>query len=147
MIRVAIADLQDVLRLDKRRLRQLTRRVLADEGVSRAQISLAFLTDAAIHRLNKQFLEHDEPTDVITFPLSDPSASLLTAELVVSTETAKRTAETLGHAADDELALYVIHGLLHLCGYDDIDPKDRRVMRLRERHYLAALRIDLHRAE
>jgi probable rRNA maturation factor len=119
------------------------RQVLEGEGVGEAKISLAFVDDATIHRLNNQFLQHDEPTDVITFPMSGPGAKKLEGELVISAETARRVAEQLGHPPEDEAALYVVHGLLHLCGYDDLDAKSRPKMRARERHHLQALGIQL----
>ncbi len=139
MIRVAIANRQELVELDRPRLRDLVRRVLAGEGVDGAEISLAFVDDAAIRRLNKRFLDHDQPTDVISFPLSEPGSSPLVGELVISTETARRAARRLRQRVERELSLYVIHGLLHLCGYDDQGAKDRRRMRQREAWYLKSL--------
>jgi len=141
MIRVVISNRQRHARIAERRLRSITRQVLKGEGITAARISLVLLDDSAIHRINKQFLNHDEPTDVITFPLSESGEGTLRGELLISGETAKRMAKSLGHPAADEAALYTLHGLLHLCGYDDIKPKDRREMRRRERHYLDKLRI------
>lgn len=120
-------------------MREIARAVLAGEGVREYEISLAFVDNATIHVLNKRYLDHDEPTDVLSFPLSDPKAKTLSGELVVGVEVAKERAAELGHDADAELALYVIHGLLHLCGYDDKSPRAERAMRDRERHYLREL--------
>src|SRR5207248_7741394 len=99
--------------------------------------SLAFVDNATIHRLNKQFLDHDEPTDVLSFPLSE--GKKLAGELVIGAEVARDQAAERGHDVQAELALYVIHGLLHLCGYDDHEDADVARIRARERHYLAAL--------
>jgi probable rRNA maturation factor len=143
MIRVTITNRQRHLRLKQPWLRALARQVLEGEGIADARISLVLLDDAAIHRINKQFLHHDEPTDVITFPWSAPPAKLLVGELLVSAETALRVAKSLHHAASDEAALYLIHGLLHLCGYDDIAAPDRQRMRRRERYYLKKLGISV----
>jgi len=139
MIRVAIANQQRFVRLDRPRLRRIVREVITGEGITDAEISLAFVDDRTIHRINKRFLDHDEPTDVISFPLSAPKARILSGELIVSAETAKRIATQLGGAAESELTLYVVHGLLHLCGYDDCSAPKRRAMRKRERHYLARI--------
>ena len=115
--------------------------VLESEGVPEAQISLAFVDNPTIHRLNKQFLNHDEPTDVLSFPMSGPKAKCLEGELVIGAEVAKAQADERGHDVAAELGLYVIHGLLHLCGYDDHDEGDAKKMRERERHYLRTLGI------
>ncbi len=139
MIRVSIASPQEIVEPPYAKLREVGRVVLEGEGVTEAKISLAFVDDATIHGLNKRFLNHDEPTDVITFPLSGPGAKKLEGELVVGVEVAKRQADERGHAVDAELCLYVIHGLLHLCGYDDKKPKDAAQMRVKERHYLKTL--------
>ena len=111
--------------------------VLAAEGHSRASISIAVVDNATIHTINQAHLGHDWPTDVITFPLADPDESVLTGELVVSAEMACTTARELGVKPSDELALYVVHGLLHLCGFDDHDDSERRRMRQREHELLA----------
>lgn len=138
MIRTSIASPQEIVTLPYPQLREVSRVVLEGEGIIEAKISLAFVDDTTIHGINKRFLDHDEPTDVITFPLSG-SAKKLEGELVIGVEVALRQAEERGHAVDAELCLYVIHGLLHLCGYDDKKPKDAAKMRVRERHYLQTL--------
>jgi probable rRNA maturation factor len=127
------------VRLDRARVRDIVRRVLAGEGVAQYEISLAFVDNATIHRLNKHYLDHDQPTDVLTFPLSNPVAKELAGEVIVGVEVARQQAAERGHAAQVEVALYVIHGLLHLCGYDDKSPNSAKKMRRRERHYLAKL--------
>jgi probable rRNA maturation factor len=97
--------------------------------------------NTTIRRLNKQFLDHDEPTDVITFPYSNSNAKKLEGELVIGVEIAKEQATERGHDVQVELALYVIHGLLHLCGFDDKASNDAMKMRERERHYLRQLAL------
>ena len=139
MPKVTIASPQESVLLDRARLREVARAVLAGEKIADYEISLAFVDNTTIHRLNKQFLNHDEPTDVLSFPLSDPSAKKLAGELVIGAEVALAQATVRGHDVQVELALYVIHGLLHLCGYDDKAAQDAKVMRERERHFLEAL--------
>jgi probable rRNA maturation factor len=137
MSKVAIHSNQEVVPIDRGRMREIVRTLLAGEDIGDFEISLAFVDNETIHVLNKRYLDHDEPTDVLSFPLSDPSAKKLSGELVIGVEVAKERAEEMGHAVDAELALYVIHGLLHLCGYDDKRPDAEREMRSRERHWLA----------
>lgn len=139
-LEIDISDRQTQLAVDLRRLREVVRHVLVEEGLPAARISLALVDDAAIHRLNREFLGHDYPTDVISFVLdqSPPGApGFLEGELVVSTETASRAAPAHGWTPHDELLLYVVHGLLHLCGYDDLADEARPAMRRRERQLLA----------
>jgi probable rRNA maturation factor len=120
-------------------MREAVRAVLAGEGVADAEIGLAFVDNPTIHRLNLRYLEHDEPTDVLSFPLSEPGAARLAGELVVGALVALEQAAGRGHDVQAELTLYVIHGLLHLCGYDDHDEAGAAAMRARERHYLGQL--------
>ena len=138
MIRVSVANPYEI-ELDFQGLKSAARAVLEGEGVRAAKVTLAFVDDAHIHRLNKQFLNHDEPTDVLTFPYTDPGAKTLEGEVVIGYEVARANAADRGHAADLELKLYVIHGCLHLCGYDDTTDAVAQEMRAKERQYLTAL--------
>ena len=139
MSRISIASPQEIVPIDRGRMRETVRAVLDGEGVAEAEISLAFVDNPTIHRLNKRYLNHDEPTDVLSFPLSEPNAARLAGELVVGVEVAQAQAAERGHDVQAELALYVIHGLLHLCGYDDGDEEGAARMRGRERRYLGQL--------
>src|SRR5688572_31585594 len=141
MGKISVAVPQEIVAVDRGRMRELVRTVLKGEQIADGEISLAFVDNPTIHRLNKQFLNHDEPTDVLSFPLSDPSAKKLTGELVLGVEVAQEQAAGRGHDVHAELALYVIHGLLHLCGYDDKTDKGAAEMRERERHYLRQLNL------
>jgi probable rRNA maturation factor len=135
---VEISDTQTHLAVDHQALAQLVRATLASEGVDRASISVAVVDDATIRTINRRHLDHDWPTDVISFGLSDPDDDALTGALVVSAEMAATTARAAGVPAWDELALYLVHGLLHLCGHDDSTPETRRAIRRREGEVLAA---------
>jgi probable rRNA maturation factor len=139
MIHIAIASRQKSIAIDRARMRQAARAVMEGEGVADAALSLAFVDDSTIHHLNKRFLGHDEPTDVLCFPLSSGVAKRLEGELVIGAEVARAQAEARGHDVHAELALYVIHGVLHLCGHDDQTAVGARAMRQRERHYLHQL--------
>jgi probable rRNA maturation factor len=139
MPRISVATPQETVPVDRGRMREVARVVLEGEGVPEAEISLAFVDNPTIHRLNQRYLQHDEPTDVLSFPLSEPNAKKLQGELVIGAEVAQAQALEHGHDVQAELALYIIHGLLHLCGHDDHDPADAARMRERERHYLKSL--------
>ena len=139
MSKIAVACPQEVVAVDRGRMREIARAVLAGEDVPEYEISLAFVDNPTIHRLNLRFLQHDEPTDVLSFPLSDHGSKKLAGELVIGAEVAQASATERGHDVQHELGLYVIHGLLHLCGFDDHEADDAAAMRTRERHYLAQL--------
>jgi probable rRNA maturation factor len=129
---VEVNSAQGLLEIDHEILAGLARGVLRDEGITRASISLALVDNATIRRLNRVHLSHDWPTDVISFVLSDPAGPELAGEVVVSAEIAVTTAAQVAADPSAELALYVVHGLLHLCGYDDSTDAAASVMRERE---------------
>jgi len=139
MIGVSVASPQELVPLEYQRLKECARTVLAGEGVKEAKVVLAFVDDATIAGLNKRFLEHEGPTDVITFPYA--RGKKLEGEVVIGVEVAQREAAERGHDVNTELCLYVIHGVLHLCGYDDRDRKGAAQMRTKERAYLKQLNL------
>ena len=140
MIRVSIANPYEYA-LDFSPLKDAARTVLEGEGVKDAKVVLAFVNNEHIHRLNKQFLGHDEPTDVLTFPSSEAGAKKLEGDIVIGYEVATENAADRGHDVGIELLLYAIHGCLHLCGYTDTDDRSAAEMRKKEREYLAKLKI------
>jgi probable rRNA maturation factor len=132
---VYVADEQTAIDVDLDRLRAAVESILSDAGIRIAEISLALVDDPTLHRLNREFLKHDYPTDVLSFVLERGEDSL-EGEVVVSTDFAARSAAEYGWPPADEVLLYVIHGTLHLVGYDDLKPELEAEMRDRERHYL-----------
>jgi len=139
MSKIAIHSPQEIVPIDRGRLREIARAVLDGEAVKDYDISIALVDNPTIHQLNKRYLDHDEPTDVLSFPYSAASARKLEGELVIGVEIALEQAKERGHDVQAELALYVIHGLLHLCGHDDATGAAAAAMRERERHYLRQL--------
>lgn len=115
-------------------MRRVVQRILRDAGIAEAQVSIVMVDDASIAKLHEKFLNDPEPTDVLSF-LLERSPAVLEGEVVVSAEMALAVAPRYRHAAEDELLLYVIHGALHLVGYDDTTPRKRSVMRKQEREY------------
>src|SRR3954447_23974387 len=113
MFTIEINNQQDRLAIDDGRLSRAVEMVLAGEGVEAAMINVAIVDDATIHDLNWRFLEHDEPTVVLSF-LLDEEAGRLEGDIIASADTAARTAAQLQWPAADELLLYVVHGALHL---------------------------------
>ncbi|MBA4067602.1 MAG: rRNA maturation RNase YbeY [Isosphaera sp.] len=138
MLRVSVANPYDYP-LEFQRLKDAARAVFEGEGVAACRVTVAFVDDAHIHRLNNQFLQHDEPTDVLTFPYTQPGAKVLEGEVVIGYGVAKEYAADRGHDPNLELLLYTVHGCLHLCGYADADEGSAAEMRAKEREYLAKL--------
>jgi probable rRNA maturation factor len=121
---------------DLRRLEDVVRKIATDHGYTLGEISLVIVDDPTIQELNREHLDHDWPTDVISF-LYEGHDGCIDGEVIASSETASRTAENLPWSDDDELLLYFIHGTLHLVGYDDHKEADIHEMRSAELHYLA----------
>ncbi len=117
------------------RLRQIVRSVLLCEGVQSAIVRLIITDDATIHTLNRQYLQHDYPTDVLTFVLE---AEPLEVEIYIGWEQARRQATDYGVPIAEELIRLSIHGVLHALGYDDQTPHQRREMHARQEHYVHA---------
>jgi probable rRNA maturation factor len=135
MIDIEFAHQQQTLPVDQRRLEQAARVVLDDHGPETVHLSVAVVDDATIHALNRQFLKHDYPTDVLSFLLEN-EPDRMEGEVVISADTARAQAERLGVRLADELLLYLIHGVLHLVGFDDTSPRQRDRMRHAERQYM-----------
>ncbi len=122
--------------LDEARLKKGVRAVLQDAGYKNGEISIAVVADAEMHALNRKYLDHDYPTDVLSFMLEEEDGRV-DGEIILSSDYAAREAEIYKWTAEDEILLYVIHGSLHLVGHDDQDPASKQKMRAAERYYLA----------
>jgi len=135
VIHVEIVNEQTGVAVDQSQIATAARNVLAGEGIEQATISIAVVDAAMMHRLNRQFLNHDYPTDVLSFPLNG-TRDAIEGDIAVCPEVAALAATEYGWQTNDELLLYVIHGVLHLVGYDDKSADAKHRMRERERHYL-----------
>jgi probable rRNA maturation factor len=146
VIQVALANEQLLLDFDAIALERAVRAVFEDARLAEATVSLAVVDDPTIQALHRHYLELDTPTDVLSFLLEQTDRHL-EGEVIVSAETALRSAPHYGWPAHHELTLYAIHGALHLVGYDDLDPEDRRQMRAAEQRILARCGIENHPVE
>jgi probable rRNA maturation factor len=145
MYAIEIADSQSHLSVDHRELEFVARAVLEAEQVAGAELSVAVVDNPAIRALNRQYLGHDYDTDVLSFlldcepPDGEEAAQIprgrgkrIEGEVIVSAEMAVHSAGNFSWSARQELLLYIIHGILHLTGYDDLSNSERQVMRARE---------------
>jgi probable rRNA maturation factor len=158
-VQVFGADEQDGAPVDVDRWVTLAQEVLIAEGVhGDAELSLMFVDEAAIAELNQRFMDSEGPTDVLAFPIDDPVASgrwpdagsagpdreeldpadlpLLLGDVVVCPVVAQRQAPEHAGSYEDELALLVVHGVLHVLGHDHAEPDETAVMQARERDLL-----------
>ena len=133
---VEIANRQRQVRVPRKRVAEIVDALLASHDLGRALVSVAVVDNAEIRRVNRRFLGRSRVTDVIAFPSADGVGARCDeepmGEVVVSAERARQAATG---SAQAELLLYVVHGVLHLLGWDDDTPERR------ERMHREALRI------
>jgi probable rRNA maturation factor len=135
LITIQIANRQKTLPLDRRRIRRAVRTIVTDAHFADAQISVTVVDDPMIAKLHQQYLHDPDPTDVLSF-LLEQSAQVLEGEVIASAEMARACAPKYACTPAEELLRYVIHGTLHLVGYDDTTPRKRAVMKRKEEQYL-----------
>ncbi len=107
--------------IDETLLRRAIVRTLAIRQCLSARIDVVLVDDDHIARINAEYLRHTGPTDVISFDLHDDDPAITDGQLVISVDTARREATQRGHTVSAEVALYAVHGTLHLLGFDDHD--------------------------
>jgi rRNA maturation RNase YbeY len=108
--------------------------VISSEGFEEGDISFVFCSDAYLAKINLEFLKHDTLTDIISFDYS--LDKLLEGEIYISTERVADNAKDLEASFVNELLRVVVHGILHMCGYNDKKEEDKNIMRSREDHWL-----------
>jgi len=139
---IEILNEQTVLKPDLERIREVCGLILADAGIVSGRIAVVLVDNETIQQYNRDFLKHDFPTDVISFPLEERlEQGYIEGEILVSTETAKERAAEFEWTEEEEMLLYAVHGILHLTGYDDTTPEKRTVMHQKEAEYLRRIGI------
>jgi rRNA maturation RNase YbeY len=123
---------------DKLLFKSLIARVFAEEHVAFQSVSYVFCTDDFLLKLNQEYLKHDTLTDILTFTLSGTSLPVV-AEIYISVERVLENSSDLKLPFTTELNRVMIHGILHLCGYDDHTPEEKKTMRKKEDYYLSFL--------
>ena len=131
-----IRDLQKKIPIDRRKIKQIILKIISAEKLARSgEVNISFITDFRIKKLNSRFHGRNSPTDVLAFDLSRNQKELI-ADIYISADTAVKNSKTFKTNPVSELYLYVIHGMLHIAGYDDHKPKDIKLMRSKEQEYL-----------
>jgi probable rRNA maturation factor len=138
---VLISSSQKAMRVPRKRIAELVAFTAAAEGAPLAEADVAVVTSRRIARLNRLYLNRPGATDVLSFDLSGPAERAIRAQIVVCGDVAAAQARRRKCSAARELMLYVVHGLLHVMGYDDSTPAAAK-MHARQEQLLDAF---LHR--
>jgi probable rRNA maturation factor len=103
-----------------------------------AEVSITFVTNEAIHEINREYRDKDQPTDVISFALEEMGEDEVAiigeglprvlGDIIISTDRTREQAEEFGHSFERELGFLAVHGFLHLLGYDHMNEEDEKVM-------------------
>ncbi len=141
MINVQVIDEQNCLRLSPDSIRAVAQSVIELENRKCDEVAIYLVSTATICELHQQHFNDPSPTDCISFPIEDEAGPYhMLGDVFVCPETAMTYATEHDKNPYEETTLYIVHGLLHLMGYDDIDPVDRKAMRTAERRHLSHLR-------
>ncbi|HEX7653716.1 MAG TPA: rRNA maturation RNase YbeY [Verrucomicrobiae bacterium] len=135
---LVIANRQRIKRIDTRFLKQVTAATLAELQISEGDLGIHLVGAREMARVNWQFLQHEGSTDVITFDHAEGGGTLH-GELFICVEDAIQQAREFKTDWTSEVIRYVVHGILHLRGYDDLKPHLRRVMKREENRLVRLL--------
>jgi len=136
---VTITDRQRLQRVDPRWVAEVAEKALRYLGLQDRELSVLLVSDDEITELNRRWLQRDRPTNVIAFPMDGPQDFVL-GDVVISTETAEREAAERGVGLEEHLALLLVHGILHLLGYDhERGGEEELAMRAKEEELLQAI--------
>lgn len=125
-------------KIQKRKITQWIKSVAEKHNYKIGDISYIFCSDEVILRVNREYLQHDYFTDIITFDYTE--GDKISGDLFISLDTVKTNAEKFGTPYEEELHRVIIHGILHLCGIDDKGPGEREVMEQNENDALEMLK-------
>ncbi len=145
----------------KKLAKELVLAVMDQEGFSYdPEINLTLVDDAGIHEINREFRGIDRATDVLSFPMIEyetpadfsgietqwdvvnpDTGEVMLGDIVISVDRVKSQAEEYGHSQKREYAFLIVHSMLHLFGYDHMEPEEAKIMEERQRMVLDALRI------
>lgn len=145
-MKILIKNQQKIVKLSQQKNREIVKKILEILKVDkRTEVSILFADDKFIKKLNRRYRGIDKPTDVLSFCLQKDKGELkfpqigeenLLGDIVISTETAQRQADSLNHSVEKELTVLLIHGLLHLLGYDHEKEEDYKIMHEKENELL-----------
>jgi probable rRNA maturation factor len=123
-------------KFDPSRFEKLLKKLIRHYDLKRPELSLVFVGDAEIRRLNRKFRKKDKATDVLSFPLRERAADgkFYLGDIIIALPTARRQAAEIGHPLERELEYLTIHGFLHLLGYEHDEGHEEEETKMRERY-------------
>jgi probable rRNA maturation factor len=151
-VKITLTNLQNKVPLHTGKIKKLIIKVLKTEGVKASGwINICFVDNSQIKKFNARFLKINGPTDVLAFNLSHglenhglatcsqshkKEKNVILADIIISAQEALKQAPNFKTTLDDELSLYVVHGLLHILGFNDHTPRQIKLMRKKESQYV-----------
>jgi probable rRNA maturation factor len=149
---ILIENQQKIIKINQRKIREIAKKVLQYLKIDdKTEVSILFTDDKFIRSLNNKYRGIDKPTDVLSFSLQEGvdkspvvESEMLLGDIIISVETAQRQADTLNHSIEKELTVLLIHGLLHLTGYDHEKDQDYKIMRGKENEMLKIFVLKLN---
>lgn len=150
-MKVRLSSSQRRIPVRPRRIERNSRRLLLLSGLDRAELGVVLAGASRMRRLNREFRGRDRPTDVLSFPQVEPgeigrikrkkeSRPFLLGDIVICPEVALRNARLYGATLDEEISRLLVHGFVHLLGYDhELGEEEERKMTRKEREFLRAL--------
>ena len=133
---ITLNNQQKKVLLNLPQVEQIIKAILRHEGLKTATLSVVFVTDSQIKLLNKKFLGRSYATDVLAFDLRDKETENLRGDVIISLDTVLRNSKVFNSSFAQEVVLCVIHGILHLLGFDDHRSVDIKKMRAKEQQLL-----------
>jgi rRNA maturation RNase YbeY len=127
----------------KNQIKTLAQTVLSSEGILEAEINIIFVNDDYMLRLNQEYFKKNTTTDVISFNLTDDNSDGLDGEIYANVEQINRQASEFHVSTEEEIFRIVIHGLLHLLGFDDQTKAQKQIMTEKEDQYITLIKTKL----
>jgi len=138
-MKIEIINHQKIKRINLKSLKSYIKKIFTLLNIPSKRVSFLLCDNTCIKKLNKKYLKKITPTDVIAFPLGDNLDPGYLGEVVVSVQKAVESSASFKHSWQTELLLYLIHGVLHLVGYDDKTIKNSKLMNKKQEVVLATI--------
>lgn len=139
-MKISVYNTQKDLKVSSRSVKKTVQLALDFHKIDCDEIAIHFITNRKMCALHRDFFNDPEPTDCITFPYQkDHLGHFFLGEVFVCPKTALHYIATHGGDPYSEVTLYVVHGILHLLGFDDMNSKDRKIMRAKEKELMTHL--------
>lgn len=143
MVKNLTVSAEKNLKVDKKLIHSIVGKIISDKKFNIENVQINFISSNSMMRINKEYLNHNYSTDIITFDYSG-SKKKIEAEIYISVKDAASNAKRYKIPVIEEIARLIIHGFLHLSGFDDRSAESRRIMRKEENRLLNKFRKELN---